>query len=99
MNCVVVLFLNCQHKKQVGLERGAQRRNPLIRSMSDRRDKDSNEANFNDTTALRTKLKRSTILRKPIGTQFHRPKSPPPKLPDVSHNQTAPQRPPRQQST
>lgn len=72
-----------------------------MRSMSDRRDRDLNEANFKDTTALRTKSKRASpqqIFQKTNGTIYHRPLHPPPKLPDISHNQIAPLRPPRQQS-
>ncbi|XP_055307571.1 uncharacterized protein LOC129571745 isoform X2 [Sitodiplosis mosellana] len=95
-------------KGHMNLEAGlnsSQRRKPVMRSMSDRRDKDSNEApNFKDTTALRTKSKRASpqqLFQKPNGssypTEIARPTCPPPKLPIFCHNKTAPQRPPRQQ--
>lgn len=72
-----------------------------MRSLSDRRDKESKETlNFKDTTALRTKHRIShyQVLPKLFNTACPRPTCPPPKLPDVTQNQCAPQRPPRQQS-
>lgn len=101
------LFQNRSTHITLGLKRVSQRRKPVVRSISDRRDKDPNEAlNFKDTTALRTKSKRACpqqLFQRPIRTVYStgiaRPTCPPPKLPDVRQNSDTPQRPPRQQSS
>lgn len=80
--------------------RASQRRNTAMRSMSDRRAKDTNgDLNFKfiDTTALRTKSKRATPQQ-----LFHRPTCQPPTPPtllDTNGHKTPPQRPPRQQNS
>lgn len=78
-----------------------QKRNPVIRSMSDRRVKDSREIfNFKDTTALRKKAHRtipSHLFQKSKNSIYQRPSCPPPSCPPTQI-QDAPQRPPRQQS-
>lgn len=78
-----------------------QKRNPVMRSMSDRRDKDSQEVfNFKDTTALRKKTQRtipSQLFQKPKTSIYQRPSCPPPSCPPTQI-QDVPQRPPRQQS-
>lgn len=70
--------------------------------MSDRRDKELNEAaKFKDTTALRTKhrVSHQQIFQKPMTATYQRPSCPPPELPDITSSQnTPPLRPPRQQS-
>lgn len=87
-------FLNSELKGK------SSRRKTVMRSMSDRRDRESRETlNFKDTTALRTKRTHQYVFQKPLNTVYQRPSCPPPELPDVTYNQCAPQRPPRQQST
>lgn len=90
---------------EIELNRGSQRRKPIQRSMSDRRDRDINEKlNFKDTTALRTKQVRANpqqLFQKPLISTCQRPTSPPPKLPTDNNSKKSlavPQRPPRQQS-
>lgn len=89
-------------QSHLDLTKSTQRRKPVIRSMSDRREKDANETfKFKDTTALRTKSHRGCsqqLFQKTGGTLRQRPSCPPPKLPELPHNQNAPQRPPRHQS-
>lgn len=84
------------------MEQRSQKKYPVMRSMSDRRDKDLQEvSNFKDTTALRKKTQRtmpSQLFQKPKNSIYHRPSCPPPKLPDATQTQDTPQRPPRQQS-
>lgn len=87
------------------MNRGSQRRKPIQRSMSDRRDRGINEKlNFKDTTALRTKQVRASpqqLFQKPLISICQRPTSPPPKLPTDNNSKKSPaipQRPPRQQS-
>lgn len=80
------------------LRRMNQKRNPVIRSMSDRytKEKNINEvSNFKDTMALNQK-KLQPISSQKIFQTCRRPSCPPPKLPDC--NQNMPQRPPRHQS-
>lgn len=84
------------------MEQKTQKKYPVMRSLSDRRDKDSQEvSNFKDTTALRKKAQRtmpSQLFQKPKNSTYQRPSCPPPKLPDATQYQDTPQRPPRQQS-
>lgn len=87
-----------------GLEQRRLKRNPVIRSLSDRRDKESQEVfSFKDTTALRKKSQRtipSQLFQKPKNSIHQRPTCPPPMLPDMRFREilAEPQRPPRQQS-
>lgn len=82
------------------LRRTNQKRNPVIRSMSDRRNKEKsiNEvSDFKDTMALKHKKLQPMSSQKIFQTQkVLRPSCPPPNLPDS--NQNIPLRPPRHQS-
>lgn len=103
-NTVRILFLIHIHFWRISdVDQRIQKRNPVVRSMSDRCDKDSQEVfSFKDTTALRKKAQRTTVpsylFQKPKNSIYQRPSCPPPSCPLFTQDQDAPQRPPRQQS-